>query len=60
MDKLVSIAALLCLVALTVPASAQGACQQRCLTSCAGKGTMCESNCERRCNVSGTARRGGN
>ncbi len=59
MSKLVAIAALLCLVTLSDPAFAQTSCQQRCLTSCPGKGAMCESNCERRCNVLGTARRGG-
>jgi hypothetical protein len=58
MSKLIAIAALLCLAMASVPAVAQSSCQQRCLTSCPGKGAMCESNCERRCNVLGTARRG--
>jgi hypothetical protein len=58
MSKLIAIAALLCLVTVSGPVFAQTTCQQRCLTSCPGKGAMCESNCERRCNVLGTARRG--
>jgi hypothetical protein len=60
MPKLISLAALLCLVSLPVPAVAQmtSACQQRCLTSCPGKGNHCMSNCQGRCAVNGTAKRG--
>jgi hypothetical protein len=59
MFKLVSVAAVLCLATFSVPASAQTACQQRCITGCAGKGNMCENKCESRCAIYGTARRTG-
>jgi hypothetical protein len=58
MSKLVLLAAVFCLVAFSAPAVAQTACQQRCLTSCSGKGNMCANNCESRCARYGTARRG--
>jgi hypothetical protein len=60
MSKLVSVVALLCLVILSVPAFAQTACQQRCITGCSGKGTLCLNKCETRCSINGTARRTGN
>ena len=58
MSKLIGVAALLCLVAMPVAAFAQTACQQRCLTSCPGKGGVCLNKCEARCGVYGTAKRG--
>jgi hypothetical protein len=58
MSKLIAVAAVLYFVMISAPALAQTACQQRCLTSCSGKGNMCANNCESRCARYGTARRG--
>jgi hypothetical protein len=59
MFKIVSVVAVLCLMTIAAPASAQTACQQRCITGCSGKGTMCMNTCESRCAINGTARRTG-
>jgi hypothetical protein len=61
MSKLLVAAAALCTaVFLSVPAFSEslGACQQRCLGNCAGKGNFCAINCEGRCARYGTAKRG--
>jgi hypothetical protein len=59
MSKFIAVAALLYFATLSVPALAQTACQQRCITGCSGKGTMCLNKCESRCELYGTARRNG-
>jgi hypothetical protein len=58
MFKFAGVAVLLCLVAMPGATFAQTACQQRCITSCSGKGTTCMDKCGTRCSVYGTAKRG--
>ena len=45
------------LVAMPLSATAQTACQQRCLQNTSGKGQTALTRCEQRCAVYGTSRR---
>jgi hypothetical protein len=57
MLKLIIAAACASLIAMPLSATAQTACQQRCLQNTSGKGQTALTRCEQRCAVYGTARR---
>jgi hypothetical protein len=57
MSRLILAAALLWMIAAPLSASAQTACQQRCMTNTSGKGSTSLAKCEARCDVHGSAKR---